>query len=252
MNSNKMRTLALTLLVGAATQVVAAPAPVTELNGNSAQGGDNSLARLERMIEARNQVQIDMQRQLDQLASEMDELRGLVERNSYDLSQMLERQRELYREVDALSRQPQKEVDETSDSTPASTETYTSNVSENEAYESAVNLILKEKDYPGAVKAFQAFLSAYPESVYKPNAHYWLGQLYFTQNQLKEAGEQFTAVASFSDSNKRADAMLKLGVIAERSKKPDEAKKYYQQVIELYPGSTSSRQAEKNLKALAK
>lgn len=246
-----MRSLAFTLLVGAATQVAAAPAPVTELKGDSAQGGD-SLARLERMIEARNQVQLDMQRQLDQLASEMDELRGIVERNSYDLSQMLERQRELYREVDALSRQPQKEVEDTSKSDPASTETYTSNVSENEAYEKAVNLILKEKDYPGAVKAFQGFLSTYPESVYKPNAHYWLGQLYFTQNQLAEAGEHFNAVASFSDSNKRADAMLKLGVIAERSKKPDEAKKLYQEVINLYPDSTSSRQAERNLKALAK
>lgn len=248
MNSSKMRRFALMLLVGAATQVVAAPAPVTELGGSSAQ--DTSLERLERMIEARNQVQLDMQRQLDQLASEMDELRGIVERNSYDLSQMLERQRELYREVDALSRQPQKEVKEEATAESASSEAYTSNASENEAYEQAVNLILKEKDYAGAVKAFQEFLTAYPESVYKPNAHYWLGQLYFTQNQLAEAGEQFEAVASFKDSNKRADAMLKLGVIAERSNKADEAKKLYQEVISTYPDSTTSRQAERNLKAL--
>ena len=248
MNSSKMRRFALMLLVGAATQVVAAPAPVTELGGSNGQ--DNSLARLERMIEARNQVQLDMQRQLDQLASEMDELRGLVERNSYDLSQMLERQRELYREVDALSRQPQKQVKEEAAPETASSETYTSNVSENEAYEHAVNLILKEKDYSGAVKAFQEFLAAYPESAYKANAHYWLGQLYFTQNQLAEAGEHFKAVASIEDSNKRADAMLKLGVIAERSKKPDEARKLYQAVISAYPDSTSSRQAERNLKGL--
>ncbi len=245
-----MRNLAFTLLVGAATQVVAAPAPVTELNGSSAKG--DNLERLERMIEARNQVQIDMQRQLDQLASEMDELRGIVERNSYDLSQMLERQRELYREVDALSRQPQKEVKETPKTEATTSETYTSNVSENETYEKAVNLILKEKDYSGAVEAFKGFLATYPESVYKPNAHYWLGQLYFTQNQLAEASEQFKAVASFADSNKRADAMLKLGVIAERSKKPEEAKKYYQEVITAYPDSTSSRQAERNLKQLGK
>ena len=139
MNSSKMRRFALMLLVGAATQVVAAPAPVTELGGSSAQ--DTSLERLERMIEARNQVQLDMQRQLDQLASEMDELRGIVERNSYDLSQMLERQRELYREVDALSRQPQKEVKEEATAESASSEAYTSNASENEAYEQAVNLI---------------------------------------------------------------------------------------------------------------
>ncbi|PSW18689.1 tol-pal system protein YbgF [Photobacterium sanctipauli] len=248
MNSNKMRCLALTLLVGAATQVVAAPAPVTELSGSSAQG--DSLERLERMIEARNQVQLDMQRQLDQLATEMDELRGIVERNSYDLSQMLERQRELYREVDALSRQAPAKAAEKPAEESKSTETYTGNVSENEAYESAVNLILKEKDYTGAIAAFKGFLTTYPESAYKPNAHYWLGQLYFTQSQLSEAGEQFNAVASFKDSNKRADALLKLGIIAERSKKADEAKKYYQDVISSYPGSTSARQAENNLKNL--
>ncbi|KLV09099.1 tol-pal system protein [Photobacterium aquae] len=250
MNSNTMRKLALTLLVGAATQVVAAPAPVTELGGNSAQGV--SLERLERMIEARNQLQLDMQRQLDQLATEMDELRGIVEKNSYDLGQMLERQRELYREVDALSRQPKAaaETAATSEGSTEPTEAYSGNVSENEAYENAVNLILKEKDYSGAISAFNGFLKTYPKSVYRPNAHYWLGQLYFTQNQLPEAAEQFTAVASFADSNKRADALLKLGVIAQRSKKADEAKKYFQDVIKAYPGSTSAKQAEKNLKQL--
>ncbi|MBC7003741.1 tol-pal system protein YbgF [Photobacterium sp. BZF1] len=248
MNSNTMRKLAFTLLVGAATQVVAAPAPVTEISGNSAQGG--SLERLERMIEARNQVQLDMQRQLDQLATEMDELRGIVERNSYDLSQMLERQRELYREIDALSRQPQAKPAEEKASEKVSTEVYSGNVGENEAYESAVNLILKEKDYTGAITAFKGFLTTYPESSYKPNAHYWLGQLYFTQNQLPDAAEQFTAVASFEKSNKRADALLKLGIIAERSNKTADAKKYYQQVISAYPNSTSSRQAQSNLDKL--
>ena len=249
MNSNTMRKLALTLLVGAATQVVAAPAPVTEISSSSAQG--DSLERLERMIEARNQVQLDMQRQLDQLATEMDELRGIVERNSYDLSQMLERQRELYREIDALSRQPQAAKPAEEKSTEStSAEVYSSNLSENEAYESAVNLILKKKDYTGAIAAFTEFLAAYPESGYKPNAHYWLGQLYFTQNSLSEAAEQFTAVASFEKSNKRADALLKLGIIAERGKKPEEAKKFYQQVISSYPNSTSSQQAKKNLDSL--
>ncbi|MGF1679773.1 tol-pal system protein YbgF [Photobacterium minamisatsumaniensis] len=248
MNSNTMRSIALTLLVGAATHAVAAPAPVTELSGSSAQGG--SLERLERMIEARNQVQLGMQRQLDQLSTEMDELRGIVERNSHDLSQMLERQRELYRDVDALSRQPQAKSAATPAEESKSSETYSSNLSENEAYESAVNLILKEKDYTGAITAFKGFLTTYPESAYKPNAHYWLGQLFFTQSQLPEAEEQFKAVASFSDSNKRADALLKLGIIAERSKKIEEAKKYYQEVISSYPDSTSSRQAANNLKQL--
>ncbi|MEH6532495.1 MAG: tol-pal system protein YbgF [Photobacterium frigidiphilum] len=247
MNSNIVRNIALALLIGAATQVVAAPAPVTEL---SKSGQGTSLERLERLLEARNQVQLDMQRQLNQLASEMDQLRGLVERNSYDLSQMLERQRELYREVDTLSQQPQKAAKKDSADKPGSGESYSGDVSENEAYEKAVNLILKKKDYAGAVTAFNAFLTTYPESTYKANAHYWLGQLYFTQNQLAEASKEFKAVTSDEKSNKRSDALLKLGVIAERSKDVELAKKYYQEVISTYPSSTSSRQAEGSLKQL--
>ncbi len=49
MNSNNMRKLALGLLVGAATQLVAVPA-----------FADSQLDRLERMLDARNQMMLDM------------------------------------------------------------------------------------------------------------------------------------------------------------------------------------------------
>ncbi|GAB6262133.1 tol-pal system protein YbgF [Photobacterium sp. CCB-ST2H9] len=248
MNSNMMRNIALTLLIGAATPVVAAPAPVTELNSGSS-GSESSLQRLERMFEARSQMQLEMQRQLDELSREVGELRGMVERNSYDMKQMLERQRELYREIDKLSReQPAKAKDDQAET--AGGESYAANADENSAYDQAVNLILKEKDYAGAITAFNEFLSAYPESVYAANAHYWLGQLYFTQNKLSEAKSHFQSVANYKDSNKRGDALLKMGVLAEREKKPEEAKKLYQQVIAEYPNTATSQQATKSLKSL--
>lgn len=74
MSSNKvMRKLALVLLMSAATQVVAAP--VSAANVDS----------LERMLEAQGQVQLQMQRRLEQMSSDIDELRGNVERNSYEI-----------------------------------------------------------------------------------------------------------------------------------------------------------------------
>ncbi|WP_120511235.1 tol-pal system protein YbgF [Photobacterium salinisoli] len=248
MNSNMMRNIALTLLIGAVTPVVAAPAPVSELKGSSSSS-ESSLQRLERMFEARSQMQLDMQRQLDELSREVGELRGMVERNSYDMKQMLERQRELYREIDKLSRE-QPAAAKTEKKDVSGGETYAASADENTAYESAVNLILKEKDYDGAVKAFNGFLSSYPDSVYAANAHYWLGQLYFTQNKMADAQTHFEAVASFKDSNKRADALLKMGVLAERGNKPDVAKKLYEQVVAEYPNTATSQQAEKSLKSL--
>lgn len=91
-----MRKLALVLLMSAATQVVAAPVSAANLDS------------LERMLEAQGQVQLQMQRRLDQMSSDIDELRGNVERNSYDIKKIVDRQREIYREVDNLSRQPEK------------------------------------------------------------------------------------------------------------------------------------------------
>lgn len=238
-NSNSVRTLALALLVSVAAPAAATSAPVTEVGA-----GGSAVDRLERMLQARNQMQLDMQRQLDQMAQELSTLRGSVERNSYDIKQMVERQRDLYREVDTLRTAKQTVPAPQEETQDASSVSFTDDKSENAAYEAAVNLILKEKDYQGATKAFKAFLSKYPESVYTANAHYWLGQLYFSKSEFEQANQEFTAVSKFKDSNKRADALLKLGLIAQKQGNGDQADQYFQQVIDTYPDSTSAKQAK--------
>ncbi|MBF4328194.1 tol-pal system protein YbgF, partial [Vibrio anguillarum] len=87
--------------------------------------------------------------------------------------------------------------------------TFSSNVDEQTAYQNAVDLILKKRDYSGAIAAFQQFQKDYPDSNFASNAHYWLGQLYFAKKQDKEATQSFAAVLTYSDSNKRADALVK-------------------------------------------
>ena len=241
MNSNKiMRQFALVLLVGAATQVVAAPASAANLQ------------TLERMLEAQGQSQLQVQRQLDQMSADIDNIRGKVERNSYDIKQMKERQRQLYNDVDKLSRQPVKAVPTAKEATKAPVEAYSKNMSENDAYQNAVNLILKKKDYQGATQAFETFLTTYPNSVYKPNASYWLGQLHFSQNDLVKATKNFEVVVSIKDSSKRADALLKLGVIAERNNDTVKAMSYYTDVEKEYPNSTSAKHAQSALVNLSK
>lgn len=242
MNSNTLRTLSLALLVSAAVPVAAAPAPVTELGGSS-----GSIERLERMLQARNQMQLDMQRQLDQMAGEIDQLRGTVERNSHELNQMLERQRDLYREIDSLRNAKPAPAVETSTETTDTKDSYSSNQSENAEYDAAVNLILKEKNYAGATDAFNAFLAKYPDSIYTPNAHYWLGQLYFSKSDFAAAKKNFTAVSQVQKSSKRADALLKLGMIAEKEGDKAGANALFTQVVKEYPGTTTAKQAEKQL-----
>ncbi|EOX4807782.1 tol-pal system protein YbgF [Vibrio alginolyticus] len=250
MFSNTKRAVTLTLLASAANFAFAAPAPVSDLNSTSSvsksRSSETEVERLERLLQNRNRVQLQMQQQIDQMSQEISELRGQLERNSYEMKQMLQRQRELFVELDRV----RGEIKSTpaQEAQPVKTGgQYTPNVDEQTAYQNAVDLILKKRDYTGAIAAFQQFQKDYPDSTYSANSHYWLGQLYFAKKQDEDAVKSFAAVVSYKDSNKRADALLKLGEIAERNNNAAQAKKYYQQVVDEYPGSASAKLASSKL-----
>ena len=256
MFSNLKHVIMLMLLASAASSVFAAPSPVSDVSGNNTSvsssaglANETEVQRLERLLENRNRVQLQMQQQLDDMALEINDLRGQLEKNSYDMQQMLERQRELFIELDKLRGQvgatPVVEV--TKDAATAQGK-FSSNVDEQTAYQNAVDLILKKLDYAGAISAFQQFQKDYPNSTFSPNAHYWLGQLYFAKKQDKEAVKSFAAVVAYPKSNKRADALVKLGDISKRNDNTAQAIKYYQQVIDEYPSSASAKLAEERIK----
>ncbi len=224
---------------------------------------------LERSIDARSQSQAQMSQQVDSLQSEIAQLRGITEEHNYKLSQILERQRELYQELDRLSElAKQASTISQSQNTSASGQnfgltsnqnsgnlpsgsqntSYSSDLNENQAYDRAVNLVLKDKRYEQAIPEFRAFIQQYPNSVYQPNAHYWLGQLLFTKGELTEAASSFDMVAqNYPDSNKRPDALFKLGMVAQKMNKPALAREKYQQVISEYPDTTAAKLANTRL-----
>lgn len=91
---------------------VFAQAPVSDINQTSVanNGALNStlpvssleerVAVLERIIKSRNVMQQNLQTQLDDMQYEVDELRGTVELHTNQLEKVLQRQRELYLEID--------------------------------------------------------------------------------------------------------------------------------------------------------
>ena len=125
---------------------------------------------------------------------------------------------------------------------------YSPNLSENDAYDKAIALVLEDKRYDDAIPAFQSFLKNFPNSTYAANAHYWLGQLFFAKREYNEAKQQFeTVVNDYPDSNKRGDCLLKLGAIASEQNKSADAKAYYEQVVKEYPDSTEANLAKQRL-----
>ena len=257
--TNKTLKMGVTLCAALAVSTAFAQAPVVDANGGSEL--EQRIVVLERIVKSRTEMQHRLQTQLDNMQMEVDQLRGAVEVNTNELQKVLERQRELYLEIDkrvealkqsgALqgSAMPSAGVDSGSVSSPtASTPTQAPQAGEDEAYENAVNLILKSREYDKAIPEFQAFIERFPDSSYAPNAHYWLGQLLFNKQQWQDAAAQFEVVATkFADSAKRPDALLKLGVIAEKVGNQARAKALFEEVINTYPDSSARKLAEARL-----
>ncbi|QYJ95273.1 tol-pal system protein YbgF [Shewanella spartinae] len=234
-------TAAILMSVGVA---VAAPAPVEDVAGGSSE---DRVARLERIIKAKQAAEFEMQQRLDTLQQEVLDLRGLTEQQSYQINQMLQRQRQLYDDIANLSKAKSTPVA----ANPAATSSETSSLGETASYERAVNLVLKERQYDEAIPAFREFIAQYPNSTYAANANYWLGQLLYNKGELAEAGKAFnTVVNQFKESNKRGDSLVKLGMIAQKRNDNAAAKRYYQQVVSEYANSAAARIAKQQMVGL--
>ena len=179
---------------------------------------EDRVALLERTLNARLRLQAELQQQVDSLQGEVSELRGQLEQQTYQMEQSQERQRQLYQELDKVANSKPAAAP----ATPAA-----------------------------GASAAEGFIKQYPSSSYVPNAHYWLGQLLFNKGDRTGAAAQFSTVANkFSKSPKRADALLKLGMLAQLDGKKAEAKTFYEQVIKGYPNTSPAQLAKQSLAKL--
>ena len=245
----------------AVSGAAAAQAPVYDVNNPQGSDLEKRITVLERMVDSRTQMQHRLQQQLDSMQGEIDDLRGAVEVHTNQLEKVLERQRELYLEIDKRVTSLKQSVGEqSSDSPPATSQPAQQrqpepsgkpSLSEDEAYDNAVNLILKSREYDKAIPAFRDFIDDFPNSQYAANAHYWLGQLLFNKQNWQEAKAQFSEVADgFKNSSKRAESLLKLGVIEQRLGNTGQAREYLNAVISQYPNSSARKLAESRLNSL--
>jgi tol-pal system protein YbgF len=258
------RAVLLGLLLTANTSVVlAAQAPVidvssTPISSQSSGSLTEQLANVERKLDSRNRAQVNIQRQLDDLQTQVNELRGVTELHTHQLSQVLERQRELYQELDKRVSEALKPASQVPSAIAVNSSTlpakgYSDDLTENEAYDKALNLVLKDKLYEQAIPEFKSFNKAYPQSTYAPNSHYWLGQLLFNKGELNEAEKEFSIVVEqFRDSSKRPDALLKLGMVSQQQNNTGKATKLYRQWLNEYPETTSAQLAKPRLESLTK
>lgn len=227
---------------------------------------EDRIARLERMQD--NKAQVEMLMRLNSLQQEVQQLRGLVEEQNYQIDNLKQRQRELYLDIDrrlsGLERGGVANSAAVADPGAVSLAggepaqgtgagmSEADMAAERDAYQKAFDL-LRELRYEQATIAFAEYLKSYPNGRYSHTAQYWLAEANYAQRKFQPAiGDYQKLLSDYADSPKRADAMLKIGYSYNELGKKDEASKILEQLIKAYPKSTEAGQAQTLLKQLKK
>lgn len=255
--------LSLSLLVGIAAPWAAfAQAPISNVGSGSVE---DRVTQLERISNAHSQLLTQLQQQITDNQSDLDALRGQIQESQYQLTQAVERQKQLQLQMDALSSggaaaaQPgtgdQSGAATAAPAAPdAGAQAPAAPVQSGDAntdYNAAIALVQDKSRQDEAIAAFSSFVKKYPDSTYQPNANYWLGQLNYNKGKKDDAAFYFASVVkNYPKSPKAPDAMFKVGVIMQDKGDVAKARAVYQQVIAKYPGTEGAKQAQKRLGAM--
>jgi tol-pal system protein YbgF len=207
--------------------------------------------------------------QLQVLQQEVQELRGLVEEQSYHLSRLARDQKEQYIDLDRRlaelatagpasgsglpggsppgglpPRVPAGATDPTVGTLPVPG-TYpgspaASPASEREAYTRAFDL-MKARQFEESAAAFNQLIAGYPNGQFTANAFYWLGELSLAQSDAEMARQSFAQVLNlYPDHPKVPDTLYKMGVVYHRLGDLSRSIAYFQQVQEEYANSSAA------------
>ncbi len=239
-------------------------APVAAWSQGSVQ---ERLERLER--KASSGALMELLGRVEDLQNEVRELRGRVEEQGHRVSQMSERQKRLYVDVDrrlqrmeagqpAAAATPPTAAEPPAPAaparaaapTPAAAAAAADPLEEQAAYEGAFGL-LRDGRYKRAGEAFTRFLDKYPASGYADNALYWLGESHYVIRDFDAAAAAFRrVVAEHPDSDKTTHAQLKIGYILHEQGQLDEAEQVLTELVNGHPDSTAARLARERLQRI--
>lgn len=110
---------------------------------------------------------------------------------------------------------------------------------------------LKAAEYSVAIVDFKQFIQAYPQSEYRSEARYWIGEAHYLAKDYPQALAQFShVIIYFAESELARQAMLKSADTYRAMQDFPQAKRFYQRVIKNYPGTTYAVKAAARLRQL--
>lgn len=209
--------------------------------------------RLERIVEGQGLVNLLLL--VEQLQTEARRLQGEVQELRHEIEGLENQQRELYRDLDRRLQQlsqaeenlPLIPAEKTTGGATAEAGLVVAVDPGEKAYQAAFEL-LKERRYREAITAFSQFLQQYPNSGYRADVQYWLGETHYVLRDSSVAAAAFQAlIEQYPESTKIPDALLKQGLIYYELEQWEQARAKFQEAIARLPDSTVSRLAEEHL-----
>ncbi|NMT63853.1 tol-pal system protein YbgF [Marinobacter orientalis] len=199
---------------------------------------------------------------IQQLQGEIRRLQGRVEEQQNLIDRLTRQARDRYIDLDQRILKLSEKVAEAPASSPEATDSDAEgngsavktriyrqpSDEERSAYQEIQTLIHQEKNYDQAINGLYDFIDEYEEGDLTVNAYYWLGEVYLVEDQLEQARQAFTIVATrYKDHRKAPDAVYKLGVTLDRLGNKDQARSRMETVIEDYPGTRAAELAQNYL-----
>ena len=187
---------------------------------------------------------LDLQAQIETLRGDLAQLRGQNEQLAREASEIQRTQNDLAQGVDErLSRFEPGEVQ-------VDGLRFLATPQERADFEAALEMF-RSGDFPGARKAFAAFVNAYPQSGYQPSARFWLGNTQYAGRDYKEALVNFRAVLRAGPTHERAaEAALSLANCHLELKDNKSARQALEALVRDYPASDAAETARQRLKTL--
>ncbi|MBS0350843.1 MAG: tol-pal system protein YbgF [Proteobacteria bacterium] len=217
------------------------------------------VSRLEQQMN--NLVQMNLPQQVAELQQEVQQLRGQLQDLSHqqDLaSQQQQRVEALPAVPSQLQTPPNPAIVKAAKAPPGQPlasglpagQNPQPTQTDTQAYQQAFSL-LANKQYDESAAAFKDYLRLHPDGQFAPNAHYWLGDIYFQQKKFTQAQLELNLVISqYSASGKAPDASLKLAILHAQQGKTDQARQELKTVMVRYPGTPAAQLAAVQLQQL--
>lgn len=100
---------------------------------------------------------------------------------------------------------------------------------------------IHSQQYDVAAENFKTVTSQFPNDKLAGNAQYWLGEVYYAQQDYKNAAISFAeGYSKYKDSSKAGDNLLKLGLSMKGLNKKDEACTAFMNLPKEFPSASES------------